>query len=482
MDAVFENVRFVSPLKIFKDEPFQAEVEVIRVPNGAEGDTTYHARIFSWFVDRSGRKVGSARLHHECRLAVGRAESSPSLESADWKESVWIADQDLYSVFFHGPGFKFLDHVSIEGNGQGVRFRVQGDGRKREVMFTDFFPSGVEAAFQAAAAFGVECRGIMALPTGIKRAEIHSVDSLPWEGELIPIETSQEGLEGRTVIKFDGLIRDRQGRVVISLKGVEIVELEQTTGFPGKVFEEMLPVAEIVSEMEKAPEAFLKLALDDEEVREHGQKATPKRAAEWLAGRIALKRSIRRVMATTDTGTISENSIRIIQDEQGKPIGELSVKPGLQINSISLSHSNGLAMAAATVPGTFEGLGIDVEKVEARSDAWAQDYFTEEEIQAAGESGQRWLDLTRMWCLKEAALKAIGTGLRFDLRDINVAALDEAGRAKLEFRNEAAKHIEKALSRAIRGQGGRKGWNSHSQGHNSQNFLNAFRRPCAKNH
>ena len=258
-DAVFENVRFVSPLKIFKDEPFQAEVEVIRVPNGADGDTTYHARIFSWFVNRSGQKVGSARLHHECRLAVGGAESSPSLESADWKASVWIADQDLYSVFFHGPGFRFLDHVSIEGSGQGVRFRYK-ETAERAAMFTDIFPSGVEAAFQAAAAFGVESRGIMALPTGIKRAEIHSVDSLPWEGELIPIETSQEGLEGRTVIKFDGLIRDRQGGVVISLKGVEIVELEQTSGFPGKVFEEMLPVAEIVSEMEKAPEAFLKLA------------------------------------------------------------------------------------------------------------------------------------------------------------------------------------------------------------------------------
>ena len=44
--AVFENVRFVSPLKIFKDEPFQAEVEVIRVPNGADDESAYHARIF----------------------------------------------------------------------------------------------------------------------------------------------------------------------------------------------------------------------------------------------------------------------------------------------------------------------------------------------------------------------------------------------------------------------------------------------------
>lgn len=149
-------------------------------------------------------------------------------------------------------------------------------------------------------------------------------------------------------------------------------------------------------------------------------------------------------MATTDTGTISDNNIRIVQDEQGKPIGELSVKPGLEISSISLSHSNGLAMAAATIPGTFEGLGIDLEKVEVRSEAWVQDYFTEEEIHAAGDSSSRWIELTRMWCLKEAALKAIGTGLRFDLRDINVAALDRVGRAKLEFRNEAAKHIEKA--------------------------------------
>ena len=376
-------------------------------------------------------------------LQLGTPIRASQCEFADWKESVWIADQDLYSVFFHGPGFKFLDHVIIEGNGQGVKFRYR-DTAEREAMFTDMFPSGVEAAFQAAAAFGVESRGIMALPTGIKWARIHSADSEPWEGELIPIETSREGLEGRTVIRFDGLIRDRQGRVVISLKGVEIVELEQAAGFPGKVFEEMLPVAEIVREMEEAPEAFLKHTLDEEEVREHGQKATPKRAAEWLTGRIALKRSIRRVMTTTDRETFSENSIRITQDEHGKPVGELSSRPGLKIDSISLSHSNGLAMAAATASGTFEGLGIDLEKVEARSEAWVQDYFTEAEIRAAGEGSRRWVELTRMWCLKEAALKAIGMGLRFDLRDINVARLDEVGRAKLEFRNEAANHIEKA--------------------------------------
>jgi len=86
-----------------------------------------------------------------------------------------------------------------------------------------------------------------------------------------------------------------------------------------------------------------------------------------------------------------------------------------------------------------------MEKVQPRSEAWVKDYFTDEEIRAAGDNDQRWSRLTRMWCLKEAALKALGTGLRFDLRDINTAAIDEAGQARLEFRNEAARYVDESV-------------------------------------
>ena len=128
----------------------------------------------------------------------------PCLDLTPWNESVWIAEHDLYSVFFDGPGFKFLDHVVIEGNRRGVRFRYR-DTSERKAMFTDITSSAIEAAFQAAAAFGVESFGIMALPTGMESVQVSAVDSLPWEGELIPVETSREGLEKRTVIKFDGV-------------------------------------------------------------------------------------------------------------------------------------------------------------------------------------------------------------------------------------------------------------------------------------
>jgi hypothetical protein len=39
----------------------------------------------------------------------------------------------------------------------------------------------------------------------------------------------------------------------------------------------------------------------------------------------------------------------------------------------------------------------------------------------------------------------LGTGLRFDLRDINVAAIDEAGQAGLQFSNEAARYVDESV-------------------------------------
>ncbi len=131
-----------------------------------------------------------------------------------------------------------------------------------------------------------------------------------------------------------------------------------------------------------------------------------------------------------DGNSISLTSIIITQDAQGNPSAEILGSNGTKLNEVSLSHSNGLAIAVAAAPGVFQGIGIDLEKVEARPEAWIQDYFTEGEIRAAGTGESRWVELTKRWCLKEALLKAFGTGLRFDLSDIQVAELDQTGRAR----------------------------------------------------
>ncbi|MDQ7785803.1 MAG: SDR family NAD(P)-dependent oxidoreductase, partial [Desulfomonilaceae bacterium] len=440
--AIFEDVRFLGPLKIFKDDPFEAEIEVVRRSDVDRASASYRARITSWFVDRQGRRAGAARLHHECTLVLGVVDEPVVVESEPWDQAVWVAHQDIYSVFFHGPGFRFLDYVRVEGRGKGVKFRYI-DTEHRAEMFSDPIPSGIEAAFQAAAALGMEARGIMSLPIGIQRAVVHSRVGTACEGVLVPVgEVVQEGLDGRVVLRFDGIIRDSEGNPMVTLKGVDMIELEPSPGFPGRVFEEVLRVDRVAKEYEGDGVNTLSDALSEEESIEHRGMAVPKRAGEWLTGRIALKRSVQRLLEASGSPVPAGRRIRIVRDDWGKPAAELIERPGVSIGDVSLSHSNGLALAAAADPRAFVGLGVDIEKVEPRSEAWIKDYFTEEEIRAAGRDDARWPALTRMWCLKEAVLKAMGTGLSFDLKDVCVARLDDSGRAHVEFRNEAAAYWE----------------------------------------
>ena len=440
--AAFEDVKFVGPIKIFKDEPFEVEVEARRIGSSTEGTRAYFVRILSWFKDKQGRKLGAVRLHHQCRLVVGLDIPAPVRQYDPWQKSVWVSKQDIYEAFFHGPAFMYLDYVLFEGSGNGIRFGFVNTVQTAD-MFVDLLPAVVEAVFQTVAAYGLEMRGIMALPTSTGRVVVHDRDAVPYDGELLPAAAiSRDGEIDRTVLKFNGVVRDVQGKVIMSLEHVEMMEFGPLPGFPRRIYQEMTPVVDVTRQLDAAPQEFLSEHLAEDEVQEHAAKKTPKRAQEWLTGRLALKNCVQRLIAKGDQPVPSTKGIRIVPDELGKPIAELTDSPGTVIRDISLSHSNGLAMAVASAAGNFAGLGIDVEKVEDRSDSWAQDYFTEEEIRTADETGNRMLALTGMWSLKEAFLKALGTGLRFDLKDVRVAAVDDMGRATLELGAEARQHLE----------------------------------------
>ena len=126
-------------------------------------------------------------------------------------------------------------------------------------MFTSPVPAAIEAAFQAAAALGMESRAIMALPTGIGKATIYSRDSLPWDGQLVARDQATlEGPEERAILTFDGIIRDREGNTIIRLENIEMIELETSKGFPARIFESFQPVAEVVKKLEKKPKGFSK--------------------------------------------------------------------------------------------------------------------------------------------------------------------------------------------------------------------------------
>ena len=153
------------------------------------------------------------------------------------------------------------------------------------------------------------------------------------------------------------------------------------------------PADEVLSEREQAFYTTLKL---------------PKRRTEWLGGRVALKKVV---------GSLVRLPIRKIeilpQEDSGKPqlllSGEKSTLP------FTITHSHGYAVAA--VAPTAKYIGIDLEKVAHRIDAWKQDFFHPTELTAETDEF-----LTTLWTQKEAVVKLLGTGLAinsFDVRCVN---------------------------------------------------------------
>jgi len=134
-----------------------------------------------------------------------------------------------------------------------------------------------------------------------------------------------------------------------------------------------------------------------------------KRRREWLAGRLAAK-----TLLAEGAGGLS--AFEIGMDRYGRPAcgGQL----------LSISHSNGWALAALKPGSVF--LGADLEKIEERHPAWYADYFHLSELPAADPSAA-----TRLWAIKEAVMKALGLGLMADPMDI------KEGGAGIELRGKA---------------------------------------------
>ena len=136
-----------------------------------------------------------------------------------------------------------------------------------------------------------------------------------------------------------------------------------------------------------------------------------KRRREWLAGRLAAK-----ALLSEAEGGAPRSGLEITPDAYGRP------SCGSRL--VSISHSNGWALAAYKEGSSF--LGADLELVERRHPAWYSDYFHPSELPVPDPSAG-----TRLWAVKEAAVKALGLGLMADPLDIR-----ETPRG-LEFRGRA---------------------------------------------
>ena len=121
------------------------------------------------------------------------------------------------------------------------------------------------------------------------------------------------------------------------------------------------------------------------------------------------------------------------EEGRGKPVALLSGNPAPVTFSVSHSGIHGLIAVA-----TAGRLGVDVEERVPRRDldalmAAVLTPAERAEIEAAG-GGERIGRFYGLWTIKEALVKALGTGLRLDLAGLEVPAAMRRGVTTGEFR------------------------------------------------
>ncbi len=146
-----------------------------------------------------------------------------------------------------------------------------------------------------------------------------------------------------------------------------------------------------------------------------------KRRVEFLTRRWTAKRAVAAVL-DRDLAPAALASVEIRHHASGAPYVAVDGQPA-EID-VSLSDRAGWAVCLVGPPGGSSGpLGIDLELVEPRSDAFVGDFFTADESAGvrrldAGEARDEAANL--IWSAKEAALKVLKVGLRADTREVAV--------------------------------------------------------------
>jgi len=154
-----------------------------------------------------------------------------------------------------------------------------------------------------------------------------------------------------------------------------------------------------VRELLRGDNDLLRDWLSEEEQKHISRYRFPKRASEWLSGRIASKAALLR-RQTFLQGKCEPGAITILADGHGRPI---IIRPQtVHMVQLSISHSGRYGVGMVS----FHGCGVDVQRIESRIAKLGDHIGTEREIRMATKAVGSLLEgLTLLWAAKEALKK-----------------------------------------------------------------------------
>lgn len=143
----------------------------------------------------------------------------------------------------------------------------------------------------------------------------------------------------------------------------------------------------------------------------------------WLLGRAAAKDAVRQHLWATGSGPLFPVEVQIGNDEHGAPF--ITAPPEATGLSLSIAHTTDRAVAhLGTGP---ESVGIDIERIEPRTDRFIEMSLTlaERSLLRGRPADEADVVLTAIWACKEATAKAARTGLEGRPKDWEVTQLTD---------------------------------------------------------
>ncbi len=218
--AAVEDVEFVAPFKLYRDEPRAVRVETVLEP-AAGGSVVARGRLVG-LRPLPGQAEPQATVHFRARVRLTREAPRAEVLGANLDRAASAASSsDVYKVYFHGPAYQVLEAVwKTESGVVGLLPDHLPPNHQPSALPTLMAPRLIELCFQTAGVLELGTVGKMGLPLRVASVSLLRAPETADGARLLAV-VSPAAPDG----SFDGAVVDDSGNVYLRVSGYRTVEL-----------------------------------------------------------------------------------------------------------------------------------------------------------------------------------------------------------------------------------------------------------------
>jgi acyl transferase domain-containing protein/acyl carrier protein len=220
--VALENLRFLAPMKYYRNEPRAAIVRA-RAVLGEGGWVRVYTTLSS--VQNIVGREPEEKLHFSGVVVLAPSALETQHVQAFNRTEPEIGREAIYRVYFHGPAYRVLDRVESAGKNQVIGCMTANlpldttNPSHRSLVG----PRLIELCFQTAGVWEIGQTGQLALPAAVDQVIVR--DPSVGGGPLVAEVTANPSADG---LSFSARVRDGEGKVHVELLGYRTSRMPNT--------------------------------------------------------------------------------------------------------------------------------------------------------------------------------------------------------------------------------------------------------------